>query len=137
MDTAALLQSIYRACREKRLADVLSLLSDEFKFTVHLPEDALDGGARPRSKAETALLLHDFMKTYDFLLFEPGPIIVTDDRASAQPEVRFRHKKTGNVLEAKLVHSWRVEDGKARALEERHDVEELKAFAKSINEAGA
>jgi hypothetical protein len=101
MDTAALLQSIYRACREKRLADVLSLLSDEFKFTVHLPEDALDGGARPRSKAETALLLHDFMKTYDFLLFIS------------------------------------VEDGKARALDERHDVEELRAFAKSINEAGA
>jgi len=136
MDTTALLQSIYRACREKRLAELLSLLSDEFKFTVHLPEDTLDGGARPRSKAETALLLHDFMNTYDVLLFEPGPIIVTDDRASAQPEVRFRHKKAGNVLEAKLVHSWHVEDGKARALEERHDLEKLRAYARSINEAG-
>lgn len=137
MDTAALLQSIYRACREKRLAEVLSLLSDEFKFTVHLPQDTLDGGARPRSKAETALLLHDFMNTYDFLLFEPGPIIVTDSGASAQPEVRFRHKKTGNVLETKLVHSWRVADGKARALEERHDLEKLKAFMKSISDGAA
>src|SRR5665647_1696907 len=104
MDTAALLQSIYKAYREKRLADVLALLCDEFRFTIHLPEDTIPGGDRARSKAETALMLRELMETYDFLVYEPGPIIVTDDRASAQPEIKYRHKRSGKVLDTKLFH---------------------------------
>jgi ketosteroid isomerase-like protein len=132
MDTAVLLQNIYKCSREKRLADVLDLLSDDFKFIAHLPDDPIDAGKRPRSRAETALLVHQFMEQYDILAFEPGPIIVTDDVATAQADVKFRHKKTGKVLETKFVHDWRVADGKAQALEQRHDVEKLKAFFLSV-----
>lgn len=133
MDPAALLQSIYKCYREKRLADVVALLSDDFKFTAQLPDD-LDGGKRPRSRAETAILVHKFMDQYDILAFDTGPIIVTDDLASAQAEVKFRHKKTGKVLETRFIHDWRVADGKACELEQRHDLQLLKDFLKSVGD---
>ena len=64
MDPAALLQNIYRCYREKRLADIVELLSDDFKFRAQLPEDG-DGDCRPRSRAEVALMVHKFMDQYD------------------------------------------------------------------------
>ncbi len=134
MDTTALLQAIYKAYREKRLADVLSYLDDDFRFVVHLPEDALPGGDRPRNKAEAAQLFQDFIDEYDFLAYDQGPIIVMPDSATSQPQVRYRHKKTGKVIETRLTHTWWVRDGKATALDERHDVPRVQAFLKSLNE---
>ena len=96
----ALLQNIYRCYREKRLADVVALLSDDFKFTAQLPDD-VDGGRRSRSRAETAILVHKFMEEYDILAFDTGPIIVTDNLASAQAQVKFRHKRTGPAKSSK------------------------------------
>ena len=136
MDTAALLQEIYRCYREKRLADVVELLSDDFKFTAQPPDD-LDDAIRPRSRAETAILVHKFMDQYDILVFETGPIIVTDDVASAQANVKFRHKKSGKVLETRFIHDWRVADGKARELAQHHDLEQLKAFLRSVGDSAA
>jgi ketosteroid isomerase-like protein len=133
MDTAAVLQEIYRCYREKRLADVVELLSDDFTFTAQLPGD-IDDAIRPRSRAETAILVHKFMDQYDILAFDTGPIVVTDGVASAQADAKFRHKKTGKVLETRFIHDWRVADGKARELAQRHDLEQLKAFLSSVGD---
>jgi ketosteroid isomerase-like protein len=134
MDTTTLLQAIYKAYREKRLADVLSYLSDDFRLVVHLPEDAFPGGDRPRTKAESALLFQGFLSDYDFLAYDQGPIIVMPDSATTKPQIRYRHKKTGKVLETRLNHTWWIADGKATALEERHDVPRVLAFLKSLND---
>jgi ketosteroid isomerase-like protein len=136
-DTATLLQAIYNAYREKRLADVLANFSDDFRCILHLPADVVPGGDKPRTKAETAELLQSFMDAYDFLAFDPGPIIVAEDRVTAQPQIRFRDRRTGRVLETRLSHAWRVAGGKATTLEERHDVAKLKAFLKSVAEDDA
>jgi hypothetical protein len=44
---------------------------------------------------------------------------------------------TDKVLETKLTHSWRVKNGKALELDERHDVEKIQAFLKGVAEDGA
>jgi ketosteroid isomerase-like protein len=134
IDPATLLQATYKAFREHRLADMLANFSDDFRMAVHLPEEAVPGGDKQRNKAETEELLEYFHTTYDVLAYDPGPIIVTGDQATVQPQVRYRDKRTGEVLEAKLVHTWRVADGKATRLEERHDVEKVLAFLKRVAE---
>lgn len=136
MDTAAVLQAIYRAYREKRLADVLAYFADDFRYVVHLPEEAVAGGDKPRNKTEAQELLQRLMDTYDFLAFDPGPIIVTDHQASVQPQIRLRDKRTGKVLDSRIMHTWRLRDGKAAALDERHDVVKVQAFLKSIAQDG-
>jgi len=137
MDTATLLQAIYRAYREKRMSDILPRLDESFRFVVHLPEDVMPGGDKPRNKAETAKLMQHLMDAYDFVAYDPGPIIATGDQATVQPQIRFRDKNTGKVLQTKIMHTWRVKDGKAVELDERHDVAAIQAFMKSVSESGS
>jgi hypothetical protein len=94
----------------------------------------VDGGRRSRSRAETAILVHKFMEEYDILAFDTGPIIVTDNLASAQAQVKFRHKRSGKVLETRFIHDWRIADGKACELEQRHDLNQLKAYLRSVGD---
>jgi len=137
MDETVLLQEIYRCFREKRLADIVDRLSDDFKFRAELPHSSPEERQRPRSRAEIALMAHQSMSQFDILRFEPGPITITGDLASANTDVKFRHKKTGKVLETRFQHVWRIAGGKACALEQRHDLAALTAFAESIENAPA
>jgi ketosteroid isomerase-like protein len=134
MEPAALLQAIYKAFRENRLADALSHLGDDFKLSVRLPSDGGPGNDRTRSKAESALLFRKFTDRFDILSYESGPIIVSADTASAQPELTIRHRKTGKTLEMKLAHSWHVADGKARELNVRYDLQKAEQFLISVGE---
>jgi ketosteroid isomerase-like protein len=134
MDTATLLQAIYKAYRENRIAEVLAHLGDDFRFVMHLPEWVIPGGDTPRNKAETAAAIEYLKATFDLLSYDPGPIIATDQRATVQPHIRLRDKRTGNELETKLTHTWRVRDGKAVELDERHDVAKVEAFVKGLSD---
>src|SRR5262245_53229292 len=136
VSTPALLQTIYSAYREKRLADVLALLDDDFRFTIHLPADALPGAATPHGKAATAKLLEGLIATYDFLLYEPGPIMVTGDQAAVRVRIRYRHKATAETIETTLGHFWRVRDGKAVQLDEYHDVQHVVSFLSKVAPGG-
>ena len=51
--------------------------------------------------------------------------------------MKFRHKKSGKVLETRFIHDWRVADGKASELSQRHDLEQLKAFLRSVGDGAA
>jgi ketosteroid isomerase-like protein len=135
-DAATLLHTIYTAWREQRLADIMAHLDDNFRFVANVPGDLVPGD-KPRNKAETLELLQYLIDTYDFLGYDPGPIIATDGRATAQPRVRIRDKKTGKVLETKKSHAWRFAGDKVVELEERHDAAEILAFLKSVAKDGA
>ncbi len=98
------------------------------------PEAALPGGDKVRNLAETREILQHLADTYDFVAYDPGPIMVSAGRATVQPQIRFRDKKSGKLLETRLSHAWRFKDGKAAELEEHHDVTKILAFLKSAAE---
>ena len=131
-ETAALLQSLYAAYREKRLADVAPYLADDFRFTIHLPADALPGAAAPHGKAEALALYEGLFATYDILMYEPGPIMVTGDQAAVRARIRYRHKATDAVIETTIGHFWRVRDGKVVQLDEYHNVQHVLAFLNKV-----
>jgi ketosteroid isomerase-like protein len=132
MDTAALIRSVYRCYRERRLAELVELLSDDFQFRADLPDDPVDP-MRPRSRAELTLIAHRFLEEYDILTFEPGPIRVDGDGASVSVHSVHRHKKTGKILDTTFQHDWRVSEGKMRELRQQHDLEQLRAFVRAID----
>ena len=136
-NTTALLQSLYAAYREKRLADVLANFTDDFRFTIHLPAASLPGAGTPHGKADTAKLLEGLiLAAYDILMYEPGPIMVTGDQAAVRVRTRFRHKATGEVIETTLGHFWRMRDGKAAQLDEYHDVQHVVSFLSKVAPPG-
>lgn len=134
MDTATLLQAMYKAFRENRLAEALSYLDDDFKLSIRLPDDGIPDQDRPRSKAEAALLFRKFADRFDLIGHEPGLIIVSGTSASAQPELVMRHRLTGKTLAARFKHTWRIVDGKARELAVEYDVPQIQDFLRSVGE---
>lgn len=134
MDTAAL-HEFYRCYRERRLAEAVALLSDDFTFKAHIPNAPLDP-LRPRSRAEFTLICHKFLDDYDILVFEAGPFTVFDGVASAPAQGAFRHKKTGKTLEMNFRHTWRLADGKLTELHQEYDVEKVQAFLDSVDGEG-
>ena len=95
---AAMLQSLYVAYREKRLADVAAQLADDFRFTMHLPADALPAqivqGAvrvriRYRHKATDAVIettIGHFWRVRD------GKVVQLDEYHNVQHVLAFLHK---------------------------------------------
>lgn len=136
MDTATLVHNVYRCYRERRLAELVGLLSDDFQFRADLPDDPIDP-TRPRSRAELTLLAHKFLEEFDILAMEPGPIQVDGDIASVELHSVYRHKRTGKILDTTFHHEWRVADGKARELRQQHDLEQLQAYTKAIDGHGS
>ncbi len=134
--TAALLQDLYVAYREKRLADVMARLTDDFRFTLHLPAESVPGAAAPHDKAETLEMFEGILAAYDILLYEPGPIMVTGDQAAVRVRIRYRHKATEAVIETTLGHFWRIRDGKAAQLDEYHNVQHVLAFLNKVASGG-
>lgn len=136
MNVPARLQAIYEAYRDKRLADVLSRLDETFVLVINAPDTVIPGGDRPRDKAETEDALRGYMEAYDFLSFDPGPIIVTGEQATAHPQVRYRHKETGKILETKFRHLWLIRADKIVGLDVGVDVEQIAAFMESLARHG-
>jgi ketosteroid isomerase-like protein len=134
MDTAVLLENIYRCYREKRLAEAVALLSDDFQFKANLAEDPFEP-LRPRSRAELTLMAHKFFEEYDILALEASPIAVSDGSASASLRGAFRHKKTGKVIETSFQHDWRFANGKVCELRQRYDQDHWMTFLKELNGA--
>ena len=134
MDTAALYE-FYRCYRERRLAEAVALLSDDFVFKAHIPNAPFDP-LRPRSRAEFTLICHKFLDDYDILQFDAGPFTVFDGVASAPAKGLFRHKTTGKLLDLSFRHTWRLVDGKLAELHQEYDVEKVQAFLESVDGKG-
>jgi ketosteroid isomerase-like protein len=129
-----LLRTIYSAYREKRLADAIAHLADDFRFTLHLPKDTVPGAGAPANKAEATAMFQGFMDTYDFLAYDPGDITVSaeGDKATASPTIRYRHKATGKIIETRISHFWNFRNGQALTLDEYHDTARIKAFLATL-----
>ena len=115
---------------------IVELLSDDFKFTAHLPDD-IDGDSRPRSRAETAMMVHKFMEQYDILAFDPGPIIVDRRRrlGAGRCEIPPQEVRQGSrdALHPRLARRRR----QGAELEQRHDLEQLQGLPDSVEDGAA
>jgi len=136
MDIVELLQSFYRHYRERRLADAVAYLSDDFLFKAHLPDDPVDP-RRPRSRAEFTLICHKFLDDFDILAFEPGPFSYDGSVASATAHGTFRHKRSGKMLDMTFQHWWRMADGKVVELRQEHDLAVVQDFLDGLDGKGA
>ena len=81
-------------------------------------------------------MVHKFMEQYDILAFDTGPIIVTDNLASAQAQVKFRHKRTGPAKFSKRASftTGALPTARLDELEQRHDLKQLKAYLSSVGD---
>ena len=59
-------------------------------------------------------------------------MIIQKERAGVEIPIRYRHRRTGAVLEAKMANFWTFEEGWPVKLSEYHDISRIQAFTASI-----
>lgn len=66
---------------------------------------------------------------YEVLDFDTRALMIDKNRAAIEIPLRYRHRKTGTLLETTKANFWTLEDGWPVKLTEYYDVEYIQAFA--------
>jgi ketosteroid isomerase-like protein len=127
-DTGSVVGRIYAAWTARDLQSVLQNLADDMVFALHIPAEVMPLGGETRGKAAVAAALQGLFDSFDFLAYDVGPISTDGATATCENHFRYRHKGTGDVIDGRLRHRWQVESGRARRLDEWHDVPAVKAY---------
>jgi ketosteroid isomerase-like protein len=127
-DPKAVIEGAYAAWQARNLPALLALLADDMVFALHVPADVLPIGGETRGKTAVAAVLQGLLDGYDFLAYEPSPVIVDGARVESEVRFQYRQKATGEVIDSRLHHRWSTADGKVTRLEEWHDLPTVRAF---------
>jgi ketosteroid isomerase-like protein len=127
-DPKAVIEGAYAAWQARNLPALLALLADDMVFALHVPADVLPIGGETRGKTAVAAVLQGLLDGYDFLAYEPSPVIVDGARVESEVRFQYRQKATGEVIDSRLHHRWSIADGKVTRLEEWHDLPTVRAF---------
>jgi len=131
-DTKAVVELAYAAWKARDLPRIVELLSDDMVFALHIPAEVMPLGGETHGRAAVAAALQGLMDTYDFLAYDVGPVAVDGATATCENHFRYRHKKTGDVIDGRLRDRWQVASGKVVRLDEWHDVPAVKAYFQRV-----
>jgi ketosteroid isomerase-like protein len=127
-DTLSVVEAVYAAWQARDLPGAMALMADDMVFALHVPREVLPIGGETVGKVAVGAALRGLLDAYDFLAYEPGPIAVEGSSATAQVHFIYRQKATGDVIDSRLRHRWSIEAGRARRLDEWHDLAAVTAF---------
>ena len=111
---------------------MLALVADDIVYALHIPAEVMPLGGETKGKTALAMALQGLLDNYDYLTYDPGPVSVDGAKASAEVHFRYREKATGEVIDSRLRHLWLVEAGKAKRLDEWHDLPKVTAFFERV-----
>jgi ketosteroid isomerase-like protein len=130
--TETVLTDIYDAWRSQDLDRLASYLPDDFCHIIYIPPEIHPLGGVSNGKRASldrlGLIAHDF----DFLRFDTSELMVQKEHAGVEIPIRYRHRRTGAILETMIANFWTFEDGWPVKLSEYHDVSRIQAFATSL-----
>jgi len=121
-------EALYASWAAKDLRAVLSCLSDDIFFAMHVPPELIPFAGETRGKAALIPRLQMILDDFDFLQYRPIHIVDEGDVLHSQVRYHFRHKATGYDIEGTMRHVWQIEGDQIVRLEEFHDTERVKTF---------
>ncbi|HZP10422.1 nuclear transport factor 2 family protein [Methyloceanibacter sp.] len=133
--TEAIVTDIYDAWRRQDLDLLASYLPDDFCHIIHIPADIHPLGGTSFGKRPSLERLGLIATEFDFLSFDASDLMIHKERAGVEIPLRYRHRRTGAVLETVIANFWTFEDGWPVRLTEYHDLGRVRAFTASL--AGA
>ena len=127
-DTLCVVEGVYAAWATRDLAGTLADLADDCVYNLHVPTDVVPYGGSHHGKAAIAPCLEAILVDYGFLAYAVDGLSVDGEIARAQVVYYYRHTDSGQQIESRFRHVWRVVDGAVVSIDEYHDVAKLKVF---------
>lgn len=134
--TNEIVAAVYEAWRTGDFEGVRSRLDEGVEHTVHFSPAVNRFGGTTRGRAATEERLAAIGAEYEILAFDNGPILVNGDEAATRVRMRYRHRKTGEVLEAVSGHFLVLANGRIVSLDEYHDDAPIEAFSRVCDNCG-
>jgi ketosteroid isomerase-like protein len=130
--TEVVITDIYDAWRSQDLDLLASYLPDDFCHVIYIPAEVHPLGGVSNGKRASLQRLSLIAQDFDFLCFDTSALIIQKERAGVEIPIRYRHRRTGAVLETKIANFWTFEEGWPVKLSEYHDISRIQAFTASM-----
>jgi ketosteroid isomerase-like protein len=130
--TEVVITDIYDAWRSQELDRLASYLPDDFCHVIYIPAEVHPLGGVSNGKRAPLQRLSLIAQDFDFLCFDTSALIIQKERAGVEIPIRYRHRRTGAVLETKIANFWTFEEGWPVKLSEYHDISRIQAFTASM-----
>jgi ketosteroid isomerase-like protein len=130
--TEVVITDIYDAWRSQDLDRLASYLPDDFCHVIYIPAEVHPLGGVSNGKRASLQRLSLIAQDFDFLCFDTSALIIQKERAGVEIPIRYRHRRTGAVLETKIANFWTFEESWPVKLSEYHDISRIQAFTASM-----
>jgi ketosteroid isomerase-like protein len=127
--TETILSDIYDAWRAQDLEWLASYLPHDFTHVMQIPTVVHPVLGVCRGKGAVLERWRLVVTDYEVLDFDTRALMIDKNRAAIEIPLRYRHRKTGTLLETTKANFWTLEDGWPVKLTEYYDVEYIQAFA--------
>jgi len=117
-----ILGDIYDAWRAQDLDWLGSYLPDDFCHVMYLPSELYPEGGACQGKARVIERWRAIMPTFEVLRYDTSNLLINKNGAAAEIVMQYRHRATGEVLEATKANFWTFEAGWPVKLTEYYDV---------------
>lgn len=131
-DPRHVIEKCYQAWAAREIDGTLEQMADDCIYRLHVPIDVLPYGGVHLGKTAIAGCLATILDDYDFLAYAVDNLTVVGEIGRAQVVYYFRHLESGQQIDGRFRHVWRVRDGKVVEIDEFHDVPLLRAFVDMV-----
>ena len=133
LDTRHVVETTYAAWAARDLPGTLAAMADDCVYALHVPTSVVPYGGVHRGKAAISACLQAILADYGFLAYAVDKLVVDGEVARAQIIYYYRHTDSGQQIDGRFRHVWRVTDGRVTRIDEYHDVARLEAFLAMVH----
>ena len=127
-DPEGVVEGFYQAFAAGDQAVQMAYFAEDAVFFEHLPTEVLPYGGVALGKAEMTARLAFMYATWECVHARPLSFLVDGEQITCQMEFVFRYKATGNTIDSRVRHVFRVVDGHIVRLDEYLDAALIDAF---------
>lgn len=127
-DPASVVEGLYAAWALQDVETVLAYCSHDVCYDVIETEGISGLGGEIRGKDAVRSYLKAMVAAWEFLQIVPGSMLISGDEVREIGSFHCRHRATGDVIEIRKRHVWRVPRGRVVSCIEYQDAFKLSAF---------
>jgi len=117
-----ILGDIYDAWRKQDLDWLGTYLPDDFCHVMHLPPDLCPEAGPCQGKPRVMERWRALLPTFDVLRYDTSNLMISKNGAAAEIVMQYRHRPSGEVLDATKANFWTFEAGWPIKLTEYYDI---------------